>query len=166
MFTRIIYRLLLPSVVLALAACATAQPVPMGNDSYIISQTSAGGIFRSMSSLKTDVISRANAFAASKGKMAVPLAGKESPAYPGHMPSFEYQFRLVDKDDPRAEGNALLPRPDAVVEMHQSPTSSGNRPSASSDLYNELIKLDDLRKRGIISEDEFKAEKQKLLSGS
>jgi len=138
----------------------------MGNDSYIISQTSAGGIFRSMSSLKTDVISRANAFAASKGKVAVPLAGKESPAYPGHMPSFEYQFRLVDKEDPRAEGNALLPRPDAVVEMHQSPTTSGSRSSASSDLYNDLIKLDDLRKRGIISEDEFRAEKQKLLSGS
>src|SRR5690348_5801150 len=166
MFTRTIYRLLLPSVVLALAACATAQPVPMGNDSYIISQTSAGGIFRSMSSIKTEVISRANAFAASKGKVAVPLAGKESPAYPGHMPSFEYQFRLVDKEDPRAQGNALLPRPDAVVEMHPSPTSSGNPSTASSELYNNLIKLDDLRKRGIISEDEFKAEKQKLLSGS
>jgi len=119
-----------------------------------------------MSSLKTEVISRANAFAASKGKVAVPLAGKESPAYPGHMPSFEYQFRLVDKEDPRAQGNALLPRPDAVVEMHPSPTSSGNPSTASSELYNNLIKLDDLRKRGIISEDEFKAEKQKLLSGS
>ena len=166
MFTRTTYRLLLPLVVLALAACATAKPIPMGNDSYIISQTSAGGIFRSMSSLKTDVIRRANAFAASKGKVAVPLAGKESPAYPGHMPSFEYQFRLVDKNDPRAEGNALLPRPDAVVEVNQTPTSSGRPSSASSDLYNELIKLDDLRKRGIISEDEFKAQKQKLLSGS
>jgi Short C-terminal domain len=138
----------------------------MGNDTYMISQTSAGGVFRSMSSLKTSVIERANAFAASKGKVAIPLASKEAPAYPGHMPNFEYQFRLVDKNDPRAEGGALLPRPDMVVEMHQTtPVAQGNAPSKSTDTYTELLKLDDLRKRGIISDSEFEAQKQKILSG-
>lgn len=160
-------RVLVASLLLVLiGGCTTAPAVPMGNDTYMISQTSAGGIFRSMSSLKTDVIQRANAFAASKGKVAVPIAGKEAPAYPGHMPSFEYQFRLVEKTDPRAEGGALIPRADMVVEMQQSGSSSqGSASQRTADVYTELLKLDDLRKRGIISESEFQAQKQKILSG-
>jgi hypothetical protein len=166
MVTRLIQAFVLSLLILAVDGCATAPAVPMGNDTYMISQTSAGGVFRSMSSLKTSVIERANAFAASKGKVAIPLASKESPAYPGHMPNFEYQFRLVDKNDPRAEGGALLPRPDMVVEMHQPVSGAqGNAPSKTTDVYTELLKLDDLRKRGIISDSEFESQKQKILSG-
>ena len=32
--------------------------------------------------------------------------------------------------------------------------------------YSELVKLDDLRKKGILTDDEFQAEKKKLLSKS
>ena len=137
----------------------------MGNDTYMISQTSAGGIFRSMSSLKTEVMERANAFAESKGKVAVPIASKEAPAYPGHMPSFEYQFRLVDKNDAAARGGALIPRPDMVVDIHNSTLPPPAPSGTSRDTYTELLKLDDLRKRGIITEDEFNAQKAKLLAG-
>lgn len=148
-----------------LLGCATAKPIPMGNDTYMISQTSAGGIFTSMSSLKTDVITRANEFAASKGKVAVPIASQESPAYPGHMPNFEYQFRLVNKDDPRASGGALIPRADVVVEMQSVSQPSGSDTSKQRDTYTEILKLDDLRKRGLITDSEFEAQKTKLLLG-
>jgi hypothetical protein len=152
----------------AVTACATAPVVPMGNDAYMISQTSAGGVFRSMSSLKSEVMERANAFAATQGKVAIPIAGRESPAYPGHMPSFEYQFRLVDKNDPRAEGNALVPRPDVVVDVKNStPVSQSNSVQGNGkDTYTELLKLDDLRKRGIITEEQFEAQRAKILSDS
>ena len=161
-------RILLAVAAATLIGCATAPAVPMGNDTYMISQTSAGGVFRSMSSLKTEVIEHANAFAASKGKVAVPIAGKEAPAYPGHMPSFEYQFRLVDKNDPRAEGGALIPRADVVMDVHNAaPATPANAtPEASRDVYTKLLQLDDLRKRGIITESEFETQKAKLLSGS
>ncbi len=43
----------------------------MGTDTYMISQTSAGGIFTNMGTLKSEVIQRANAFAESKGKVAI-----------------------------------------------------------------------------------------------
>ena len=33
------------------------------------------------------------------------------------------------------------------------------------DIYAELVKLDDLRKRGILTAAEFEAQKQKLLNG-
>lgn len=149
------------------ASCATSEVIPMGTDAYMISQTSAGGVFKSMGSLKTDVMKRANAFAESKGKVAIPIASKESPAYPGHMPNFEYQFRLVDRDDPRATGGALVPRADVVIEnkMPTGQSDARNQPK-SKDLYTELLKLDDLRKKSIISEAEFEAQKAKLLSGT
>ena len=154
-------------LVLALSSCATAEPIPMGNDTYMISQTSAGGVFKAMGSLKADVMNRANAFAASKDKVAIPVAAKESPAYPGHMPNFEYQFQLVDKNDSRASGGALIPRADVVVEMQTPrPQPHATETAKPKDVYTELLKLDDLRKRGVITDSEFDSQKAKLLSGN
>jgi hypothetical protein len=154
------------AVVAALAGCATAEIIPIGTDSYMIAQTSAGGVFKAMASLKSEVMQRANAFAESKGKVAIPIAAKESPAYPGHMPSFEYQFRLVNKDDPRATGGGLVPRANVVIENNIQPQPDANRNAAGQrkDIYVELTKLDDLRKKGILSDAEFEAQKRRLLS--
>lgn len=158
-------KILAVSLSIVLAACATAQPVPLGNDTYMISQTSAGGIFKAMGSLKSDVIARANAFAESKGKVAVPVSAVESPAIPGQrMPNFEYQFRLVDKGDPRAAGGGLVKTPDMVVEVNQNAPEQP-APVQSKDTYTELLKLDDLRKRGVITDEEFATEKARILSG-
>ncbi|MGA2693511.1 MAG: SHOCT domain-containing protein [Opitutaceae bacterium] len=38
--------------------------------------------------------------------------------------------------------------------------------SSTDDLYNALLKLDDLRKKGILTDEEFQAEKKKILSHS
>ena len=149
-----------------LLGCATAEPIPMGNDTYMISQTSAGGVFKAMGSLKAEVITHANQFAASKGKIAIPITSKESPAYPGHMPNFEYQFKLVNKDDPQASGGALLPRADVVVEMKKISEPHGGDVAKPKDIYMEILKLDDLRKRGLITDAEFEIQKTKLLSGN
>jgi hypothetical protein len=43
---------------------------------------------------------------------------------------------------------------------------TNTQPEKTSDRYTELVKLDDLRKKGIISEAEFEAEKKKLLGGN
>jgi hypothetical protein len=74
-------RLTLCALVLALVACASADIVPMGTDTYMISQTSAGGIFTNMGTLKSEVIQRANSFAESKGKVAIP-SGERATALP------------------------------------------------------------------------------------
>jgi hypothetical protein len=44
------------------AGCATSPIVPTGSETYMISQTSAGGVFTDMGALKATVIQRANAF--------------------------------------------------------------------------------------------------------
>ncbi|KXO82650.1 hypothetical protein AYL20_01250 [Acinetobacter venetianus] len=97
-------------ITLSLVGCATAEIIPIGTDTYMISQTSAGGAFKSMSSLKTGVIKRANEYANSQNKVAIPIAEKEYPAYPGRMPAYEYQFKLLDKDDANASGASLKPK--------------------------------------------------------
>lgn len=165
--TLIIQRLSSAVLVFALAACTTADIVPMGTDIYMISQTSAGGIFTNMGTLKSEVIQRANAFAEGRGKVAIPVAAKEQPPFPGRMPNYEYQFRLVDRNDPRASGGGLIKTPDMVIENRgQASTVVVNPPSTearATDVYTELLKLDDLRKRGIVSEAEFDAQKKRLL---
>ncbi|MDH5819003.1 hypothetical protein [Acinetobacter pseudolwoffii] len=102
-------------LVLLLAGCATADIIPIGANTYMISQTSAGGVFKAMGTLKAKVIQRANAFAESKGKIAVPVAEKETPSRPGQMPNYEYQFILVEKDDPRAANPVLKATPSTVI---------------------------------------------------
>ena len=161
-------RLISVACTLSLVACASAAIVPMGTDTFMISQTSAGGIFTDMGALKSDVMQRANAFAESRGKVAIAVASKEQPAYPGRMPNFEYQFRLVDKNDPRATGTGLSKTPDVLIENRVLAPSAVASPQnkdtvKSPDVYSELLKLDDLRKKGIITEAEFEAQKKKLL---
>lgn len=144
----VIIKLIILLLSTVITGCAPAPFVPVGEDTYTISQTSSGGMFKSMSSLRTEVINRANVFAQSKGKIAVVVAEKESPSYPGHMPSFTYTFRLVS-------GLPLVPDTD----------KSGSNRSDPNDFHDRLLKLDDLRTKGIITQAEFEAHKAKILSG-
>ncbi|MDY6483327.1 hypothetical protein [Acinetobacter faecalis] len=108
-------RKILICMALILGGCTTAEIIPIGTNTYMISQTSAGGMFTAMGTLKAKVIKRANAFAESKGKIAIPIAEKETPSIPGRMPNYEYQFILVDKDDPRASNTILKTAPSTLI---------------------------------------------------
>lgn len=62
---------------------------------------------------------------------------------------------------------SAVPRPSMEIESKDAAASvTRNRieRSQSRDVYSELIKLDDLRKKGILTDAEFEAEKRKLLS--
>jgi hypothetical protein len=90
----------------------------------------------------------------------------------GDWASFEYQFRVVDKNDSTMRRTQLIPRTNVVADDTGnvlSDTYSASQPvksqqEARSDPYAELSKLDDLRKKCIINEAEFDAEKKKILS--
>lgn len=127
--------------------CAEAPFIPVGQDSYTVTQTSAGGMFRSMSSLRSEVILRANEFAASKGGIAEVVSETESPGYPGKMPSFTYTFRIT----PRGQSAGLADSTDIK--------------KAPADKYDRLTKLHELKVKGIITQGEFDTEKAKLLAG-
>jgi hypothetical protein len=152
-----------------LAGCANPGVVQLSPDTYLLSRTDKGGVFGNASAMKADVIREANDFAAAKGKVAIPLYLHETPLAPGRFASVEYQFRVVDKSDPEARRVNLVPRPDVVIEKTEKTTvdvRTKDETLRQRDLYGELLKLDDLRKRGILTEAEFEAQKRKLLSGS
>lgn len=161
---------------LVIPALALAEPevVQLSPDTYMISKADKGGIFGGgLPKLKAAVIKQANEFAARQGKVAIPLGSSERPMGngPAQWATFEYQFRVVDKDDPEAQRTSLAPVPNTVVTIQNSPAPTppaGPMPQTAGtdridDLYTQLTKLDDLRKRGIISEAEFETEKRKLL---
>jgi len=130
----------------------------------MLSRADRAGMFGNAAALKASVIKDANAFAESKGKIAVPISSEATPIYPGHFATFEYQFRVVDLTDPEAKRTSLVPRPDLVVQKNE--TISANlrtKDERAPDLYAELVKLDDLRKKGILTDAEFAAQKMRLL---
>jgi hypothetical protein len=110
--------LLLGAISLAaiVTGCANPGIVKMSADTYLLSRTDRGGIFGNASAMKTDVIREANEFAASQGKIAVPVSLNESPMYIGHFASVDYLFRIVDKSDPEAQRVNRVPRPNVVTE--------------------------------------------------
>jgi len=148
------------------AGCANPGIVQISGDTYLLSRADHAGVFGNEAALRAGVIKDANEFAKAKGKVAVPVTTHQTPVYPGHFATFDYQFMLVDQNDPRANGVSLVPRPDVVIEKHEHISSDIRTTDTSekkTDLYTEIMKLDDLRKKGLITDAEFEAQKQELF---
>ncbi len=156
---------LIPAV-LVLAACANVGVVQVAPDTYLLSKQDNAGIFGNFARFKAEVIQEANDFAKTKAKVAIPVTMNETPAGPGRFATFQYQFRLVDANDPAAQRVTLSRQPDVLIESSSRSTNDVNVRTLNSnttDVYGELVKLDDLRKRGILTEGEFDAQKKRLL---
>jgi hypothetical protein len=95
---------LIGALVAVMSGCANPGIVQLSPDTYMLARTDHGGIFGNAAANKAKVMQEAHDFAASKGKVAIPLASNEVPlgTGPGQFASFEYQFRLADPNDPEA----------------------------------------------------------------
>ena len=149
--------------------CKSTDFVQLSPDTYMLTVEDHAGIFGgSAASLESRTIREADAFAASKGKIAIPVDMKQNPVGGFRQwPSCQYQFEVLDTNDPAAQRTSLTPRADIVVEKTDKIAADiRTREDANRkpDLYTELTKLDDLRKRGIITDEEFASQKQKLLN--
>ena len=63
----------------------------------------------------------------------------------------------------------MVPRADVVIERKDTINAdvrTKDETDKRPDLYTEIMKLDDLRKKGLITDAEFEAQKQKLLNGA
>ena len=73
----------------------------------------------------------------------------------------------MDKDDPEVKRTSLTPKVKVIIEKDEKLTSDKkieDKTKETKDIYSELIKLDDLRERGIITDEEFNAMKKKILN--
>ena len=164
-------------------------------DTYRISRIDGVGQYPDAAALKAAVVEEANAFARTQGKVAVPISSREETMRAGHLSTVDYEFRLAAAGEPPATPAAAAPvapvaSPKESVTpsvVHPAPAVAATSPTAppaevpsaaaavpaaaasrtepKPDLYNELIMLDDLRKRGILTDAEFQALKTKLLAG-
>ena len=119
--------------------------------------------------MKVEVIRDASEFAASQGKIAIPISTKETPTGPYHFATIEYQFKLVDPDSPEAVSTSLKPRADIVIESDERVREDvriSDEIDNTRDVYTEILKLDDLRQRGLITDEEYETEKRELLDNN
>lgn len=155
------------TILVTLLGCASPNPTMISPGVYMISRTSAAGsVMVNMAQLKADTIEAANAFAESKGKIAIAVSLRDERPIPG-FPLVEYQFRLADPGTVGDSTIILKKDPNITIQRDDNitikPDQSTPRES-QKDLYSELLKLEDLKKRGLLTEDEFQAQKRKLLA--
>jgi hypothetical protein len=131
------------------------EVVSAGKDTFIVSHS--GGIYTQNSGpIRADVFRAANEYCARKGLVMVPIAVDERPYVLGrNTASVRLTFLAVSAAEAEklAAQAILTPRETAVAE----------RTEKKPDLYLELTKLDDLRKRGLLTEEEFLEQKKRLL---
>jgi hypothetical protein len=143
------------------------QIVQTGPNAYLLSRASKVMGWGNLGEMKAEVYREVNAFAESKGKVPLTISTKEAPVAWGRYAFFELRFRLVDRNDREARGTALVPRPDGVIEKTEKTNTdvrTKDETEKRPDLYTEIMKLDDLREKGLITDAEFEAQKQKLLN--
>ena len=154
----------------AVTGCASNPGiVKTSPDSYVLTRTDKGGSLGDVATTKADMVREARDFAANQGKVVVPIAMKDTPMAFQGFTSIEYRFQIVDKADVPAQPVVEAKRTDfAPAKSAAAPVDARTteRQDHPRDIYSELIKLDDLRKRGILTDAEFDSQKKKILNSN
>jgi hypothetical protein len=142
-------------------SCTTSNVISTGPDTYMVTSSGAGF---STASVKENVFEKANKYCEERGLVMVPVSFSSEPGRMGrNAPSADLTFKALKPGDPRIE-EMNLTEADQRYEVKQDiSVSTTESSSKGNDTYTELLKLDELRKKGILSDEEFEAEKAKLL---
>jgi hypothetical protein len=134
----------------------------MGDNTWSITREAGSAFNRDLDKLKAEATDAATKFCADQGKQMrlISLTGKV-PLFSTGYAKAKIVFKALNPGDP--ELTAPLVVPGAPGQVVYAPVE---RRLTTDELYSELVKLDDLRKKGILTDDEFQAEKKKLLSRS
>lgn len=96
-------RLAAALVASALGACASSGVIPMGQDAYLLTKKSAGGLFVPGTQVKADLYIEANDYCSRQGKVVETVSSTSQNAMPFvRMPNAELQFKCVPRITPAA----------------------------------------------------------------
>ena len=155
-----ITKLLGLGAVLLLSACVTPpEIVKTADNSYSLSRLDRGGSMGDIAGTRQSLIADANKFAEQKGQVAVKVAMVDTPTEVPGFTTVEYKFQLMSK-----EAAATMPIVTSTKMQGAAAASGGNELTRSTAVYDALLKLDDLHKRGILTDDEFTSQKKKILN--
>ena len=146
---------------------ATPQPpiVALGHQTFSITREADTGFTRSTEKLKAQALKDAAAYCATLHKeMKVLEVTTHHPLVPlTGFAKAKVVFQALDTGDPALHAPATATA--GVTESGMPPGISG--PATPVDaLYYGLLKLDDLRKRGLLSEEEFQSQRRALIEKS
>lgn len=166
--------LLASSVCFAVVGCATSPKViSAGDGTYSVTRSAKTGFTLHADKLKAEALDDAAKFCAAHGKelKVVDVSVVEPPFYLRDIAKAKVVFKALDAGDPELRSEpvrSVIPdRPaPAVVAETPAPAAVVAGPLTTDELVSELTKLDDLRKKGILTDEEFQAEKKKVLSRS
>lgn len=148
------------TLLLLVAGCATSNIIPVGPETYMVTSSGAGF---SSAGVREAVFEKANAFCTEKGLVMIPVSFKaEEGRYGQNAPNASLTFRALRSGDPAIQRPDIVEADDSV-HVTQDINIKDKSLAKKNDVYAELLKLDDLKKRGILSETEFEKEKAKLL---
>lgn len=152
-----------------LAATCRADPnpeiVPLGHDTYALTRWASNGFTRNTEKLKAQALEDAAAYCAKLHKeLKVVSTAANRPAVPlTGFASAKVVFKALDASDP--ELRAPVPAP-ALVAAPPAVAENATPRTETDVLYKDLTELDDLRKRGLLTEEEFQAKRRKLVEKS
>lgn len=152
---------------LLLVGCATSTGVvPIGQDTYMISMSDNSRPFISGADVKASVFREASQYCTSIGKKFQAVSAKQnnSSIKEQQLAGAEIHFMCLDLGDSELNRPKFRIDADEVIEIRQDINVKQDS-VGYKDTYGELLKLDDLRKRGIITEAEFEAQKVIVLRG-
>ncbi len=146
----------------AFASSAPPAPVSMGDNTWSITREASSAFHRDLDKLKSEATEQATKFCADQGKQmkVISLTGNV-PVFAMGYAKAKIVFKALSPGDPELSVPVLVPG--APAQVIYAPVE---KRLTTDELYSELVKLDDLRKKGILTDDEFQAEKKKLLSRS
>ena len=157
-------------------AAATSSDGPsvvvLGANTYSITRAAKNGFHRDVEELKALAMEDATRFCAARGKqLKVVSMTQEKPWFSMGYCKAKIVFKALDAGDPELAAEAVpVSGSGRIVYIATSqapaPVVVREKPLNTSELYAALTQLDDLRKKGILTEEEFQSEKQKVLKRS
>jgi hypothetical protein len=145
-----------------------ARIVDLGDNTFSSTYEATTTFNRDVDKLAEMATHAAREFCAGKGREAkIVSITVDKPWMTLGIPKATVVFRALERGDPALSE----PVPAAVVRKGMKGNKETERAVAAAaasndDLYRALLNLDDLRKKGILTEEEFQAEKKKVLARS
>ena len=134
--------------VLFIVGCSTSKVISIDSNVHMVSSSGAGF---DTGGVRSNVYSAANKFCAKSGQTVLPVSYSDVKGkLASHPPSADLKFKCVKK-------SSISPIEDQSNTNKKSVTEK-------KDIYTELMKLNELKEKGIISESEFQTEKNKILN--
>jgi MFS superfamily sulfate permease-like transporter len=166
---------------IALAGCASTsavapapEAVAMGDNTYSITCVAKHALDRNIDALKAQAMEDATRFCAARGKqLKVVSMTEEKPWISVGYFKAKIVFKALNAGDAELASQPApvmgSEKPAYIAASPQpapAPTVAPEKLVTTGDLYTALMQLDDLRKKGVLTEEEFQSEKQKVLRRS